>query len=559
MGKKEQRPLLALGTAYKSLRDSGFDFSTAVGEPVDNSIQAGADRIEIKFNFEKVGKKKIIKDVFFFDNGCGMDEEVLHGCLQLGFSSRYNDRQGIGRFGVGATLASISQCKRVTVYSSDGSKKWYFNHIDLDEIESGKQDGIVWPQEYSGNDPIDLKELKHGTVMHWSKCDRLSRDANGNPLSAKTQIESLKKWLGRTYRKYIMRGVNIIVDGESIFALDPLYIYPEYTKFPKDEKSTIKLETSIDWPVPNSPNDKSKIEITITLLPESLRPKRGSGGSEAAKERLITENEGISVLRNDREVAYGNFYPMTPSSQNIDRFWGCEISFQSVLDECWKVRNVKRGARPTLDLSDKINEKIDDVIKFCRKEIKSYWKEVDAKEKNEKGVHNKSEDLVAKAEQKSKPSVEAGKGLSEKEKEEKLKEVIDEGGFNDDEKETLKKKVSVEKNLPISITSKAMSGSEFMETDHMGDGKIILTFNRSHPFFSDIYSKLENLEESSDPDIAETALQIRSAVDLLLMAYGRAESMIEQSSEEIEEAFSELRSYWGIQLRKYLSALTKEK
>ncbi|MFN6513014.1 MAG: hypothetical protein RMY29_000760 [Nostoc sp. CreGUA01] len=41
------KPLLELATAYNSLRDSGFDFSTAVGEPIDNAIQAQATKIYI--------------------------------------------------------------------------------------------------------------------------------------------------------------------------------------------------------------------------------------------------------------------------------------------------------------------------------------------------------------------------------------------------------------------------------------------------------------------------------------------------------------------------------
>ena len=48
MERQEGLPLLELETAYKSLRESGFDFVTAIGELIDNSIQAEAKRIEIK-------------------------------------------------------------------------------------------------------------------------------------------------------------------------------------------------------------------------------------------------------------------------------------------------------------------------------------------------------------------------------------------------------------------------------------------------------------------------------------------------------------------------------
>jgi len=46
-----------------------------------------------------------------------MDDDVVKRALVLGFSSRYNSRQGMGRFGVGATLAGISQAKRLEIFS----------------------------------------------------------------------------------------------------------------------------------------------------------------------------------------------------------------------------------------------------------------------------------------------------------------------------------------------------------------------------------------------------------------------------------------------------------
>ena len=64
-----------------------------------------------------------------------MDEETLNGCPQLGFSTRLGDRKGLGRFGVGATYASISQCKR-TIFCSHpkGTGDFLATYIDLDKI-----------------------------------------------------------------------------------------------------------------------------------------------------------------------------------------------------------------------------------------------------------------------------------------------------------------------------------------------------------------------------------------------------------------------------------------
>ncbi|MDE0086070.1 MAG: ATP-binding protein [Candidatus Poribacteria bacterium] len=131
MEEQKGLPLLELKTAYQSLRESGFDFSTAIGELIDNSVQAEAKRIDI---IPKIDGS-VITQISVVDDGDGMDEETLNGCPQLGFSTRYNDREGLGRFGVGATYASISQCKRTTFCSrSKGTGNFLATYIDLDEI-----------------------------------------------------------------------------------------------------------------------------------------------------------------------------------------------------------------------------------------------------------------------------------------------------------------------------------------------------------------------------------------------------------------------------------------
>ena len=111
-------PLVQVDTALMSLRSSNFDTPAAVGEPVDNALQAGANNIRIRLieGERKVGKKQkttpVVEQIAFSDDGSGMDHEVVKRALVLGFSTRYNSRQGMGRFGVGATLAGISQAKR---------------------------------------------------------------------------------------------------------------------------------------------------------------------------------------------------------------------------------------------------------------------------------------------------------------------------------------------------------------------------------------------------------------------------------------------------------------
>ena len=372
MEKQEGLPLLELGTAYQSLRESDFDFPTAIGELIDNSVQAKAKRIDI---IPKIDGS-VITQISVVDDGDGMDEETLNGCPQLGFSTRYNDREGLGRFGVGATYASISQCKRTIFCSrSKGIGDFLATYIDLDEIANNTQTDIPKPSKaYLPNDLSEISFNNSSTIVIWEQCDRLRSDPNGNPIQANELLHGLEDWVSRAYRHIIWRGVEIYISANKVFAYDPLYLKNNQPEFLGDPCATVKLSESFDWSIPDASGNTSRISVKLTLLPEEWRQRQGDGGRPPARKRGIPENQGISILRHRREVAFGNFYPMVPRQEDIDRWWGCEINFEPELDECWEVKNVKRGARPTKELRDKLKDLLAPEIRELRKEIRNYWK-----------------------------------------------------------------------------------------------------------------------------------------------------------------------------------------
>ena len=91
--------ILSINHFIEATRDSGYKGTgSAVSELVDNAIQANACKIII--NVEKKDSTPDIS-ISVLDNGCGMDPFTLRHALQFGGSSRFNDRKGIGRYGMG--------------------------------------------------------------------------------------------------------------------------------------------------------------------------------------------------------------------------------------------------------------------------------------------------------------------------------------------------------------------------------------------------------------------------------------------------------------------------
>ena len=96
-----------------------------------------------------------------------MAEHHLHRALQMGFSTRYDDRTGMGRFGVGAKLAGISVARRLEIWSrKKDTDPWLYTYIDLDEIHTGAMRLIPVPTEKSL--PSDCADLigQRGTLVN---------------------------------------------------------------------------------------------------------------------------------------------------------------------------------------------------------------------------------------------------------------------------------------------------------------------------------------------------------------------------------------------------------
>src|SRR5206468_582783 len=116
-------PAVLSGQALRSLRDSGFSLPAALGEPVDNSLEADANAIKIRLQ-EATGHdgKRHIQQIVIGDDGRGMDRDTLHHYLQLGFSTRYMSKKTIGKYGVGAKLAALNFGRRMDVWSRTDAK-----------------------------------------------------------------------------------------------------------------------------------------------------------------------------------------------------------------------------------------------------------------------------------------------------------------------------------------------------------------------------------------------------------------------------------------------------
>lgn len=552
--------LVESGAALQSMRNSDFDVHSAYGEVIDNSIQAGATDIKVMISYDPATtakKREPIKKVAFGDNGSGMDKDILHRCLQLGYSSRYNDRSGIGRFGVGATLAAINQCKRVEIYSKEQKGKWSYTYIDLDQITSAPPKMTEIPKPVEKALPDEFKNLvgeNSGTLVIWSHYDR-------QPADASEILKEFKVWVGRTYRKFIWEGITFTVNGEKVHAIDPLYVTTEHTKFPADPKAHEFALIKFPWPiaeedqVPGGPTE-AEIQVRMSLLPKEFRPHAGIGGAGTARERYIDMNNGISILRNNREVFYGPI-PFWPGArfEEIDRWWGCEISFDPVLDKEFTVKNIKRGAVPVTELKRALKDRIEPTRNTCLERVREHWKEgkvelqtTDTSSPTETG-HGEAE-RVAK-------TTPTPKGLIDQKKDlETETEKYTEQWLKDEDERAKAAWKAKFQSQPFTIIDEQWRGPEFVEVSHIG-GASVLKYNMRHDFFQELETIRQELaaSETENPH----ARKLKVLIDLLLISYAKAETMFEpETPMKAEKLLEQLKMNWGNYLSNYLETYKAE-
>jgi hypothetical protein len=563
--------LVQPGQALESSRDSGFDLPAAVGEPVDNSIQAKATIVRIATTVVDAKTGAVVKlddlashkgakridELAVADDGDGIPEEILASVLSLGYGTRMNDRTGLGRFGMGLKLAALSQARRLDVWTKPAASEQVFHaYLDLNEVIEGQQTSIDarpvedFPTAHAPllTNPRKGTPFSSGTLVVWSKIDRLEEGGRFG-MAIRDRLQELTKYLGRTYRTFLDKGLYLELNNREITLHDPLFLLdnPRVVKQFGSIKAQVFADDEIEI-------DGEKVSVRVALLPEELRPREGEGGRTDRELQIPDNHHRVSILRQGREIFYDtlhhSFFPhdeVSGGRAQIDRFIGVEIAFPASLDEYFRVRNVKKGAEPDAKLREEIRQKIVKPFQAARAEIRAHWEKVHREQRKGEPQHQPAEEAVARAEEHT-PAGQAGRNLPPGQQQQIVDDLVADLDLdeNSEDKETREQSVrQAVETKPISIVDLDWPGKELVDITHL-NGKAVVKINRRHPFIREIYTPLKELA-GQDPDslvatdVVEFLRKVEVAFDVLFMAYAKAENMDADAALK----YADLRSYWG--------------
>ena len=551
--------LIDVSHMYESLRYNDYSVENGLGEIVDNAVEAGARAIRIDFEKKsvKLGKRQVeeIVSIAVADNGVGMGEDIISKCLKLGCSMREhkNGRMGIGKFGVGMTLGGISLARKIEVYSRDDeTRDFLYTYIDLDEIKAGKTIISTPIMKEIPDAYKDFYEGNTGTLVVLSNCDRM--DGTGRRIDPNEFNGLIANYLGRTYRKFIETGLKIYLDNRIVYLHDPLYMAGPTqfdSKETQDPKAQLYSEYAFDWDIPGRPGEKATIRIKLSLLPLEWRANIGDGGNNEAKKRKIDQNEGVSILRANREVLYDKIPYLIGqkrgqfSYQDNDRWWGCEISFPPELDECFQVRYIKRGAEPIGALKDRLKSELTGAITSLRKRIKEDRAIEKAKQNQAKNHFDNVADIMTDLDDVL-PMNQTRNNMTQEEESARIEKILDEtaGSTGETEAERAARKEAIN-NRMYSILTVSYPASVLFETEMLLGDKMVIKLNTNHAYYQKVIEPLcgDALKADSADESVDKA-KARDAIMLLLLSYVKARSAMKDTASN-RMLFDNLESQWG--------------
>ena len=362
------RSLFPGSFTIRALRDSRYhNTAYAIAELIDNSIEAEAEQIELlcmeQHQEVEVRSSRRVSAIAVLDNGEGMDGKTLFEALRFGGGTRHDSPRGIGKYGMGLPTSSMSQCKRVDVWTwQHGLDSVLHSSIDAEEIALGNHlapipdDASPIPDVWRKAGARHIYESPSGTLVVWSKLDKIQWK------TASAVIDNTSREVGRIHRHYIhadihrLRAFSFVearpterVNDIQFIANDPLYLMNRTsTPEPWGSQPMFTPWSNKFYSATTADGRETAIEVKYSIVkPEALTTDRITkypGGTDFG--RHARHNIGVSVVREDREIVLETaFLREGGSTQNPqNRWWGCEVNFRRDCDDLFGVDHNKQMA-----------------------------------------------------------------------------------------------------------------------------------------------------------------------------------------------------------------------
>lgn len=333
----------------ESMRSVGYSLESALADLVDNSLSAGATKVEIFYR--SAGDEPVIA---LLDNGRGMDAHEARVALKLAGTNKGQQRSAndLGRFGLGLKTASLSQARVLTVVTKRGQTvtalEW-----DLDFLAST---GTWSMKVLDASDQMviplvgDLMRLETGTLVLWRELDLLLGDTTNIATYLAERMSEASRHLELVFHRYITgegqaKPVLMSINGQSLKPVDPFL-----EKHPSTQRS----------PVEYLGGTTSRVAVQAFTLPHLS--KLSPDEKELARVgKRMRDSQGFYVYRNRRLIDWGSWFRLTPKDE-LAKLARVRVDIPNTLDDEWRLDIKKSRAVPPESIRRDLRRLIERIV-----------------------------------------------------------------------------------------------------------------------------------------------------------------------------------------------------
>lgn len=460
------------------LRDTGYEFNTAVADIVDNSIAANATLIVLRLAADFHGNIRLM----IADNGDGMDRQGLVDAMRYGSKARPNPAS-LGKYGLGLKTASTAFCKKLSVTSRpDGKTAPLMATWDLYHVAKVSKWSLLLSEQVD-QESLQLLESvspgNAGTVVLWEDVDRLIKDysspsGKSAQKALKAKEDALRQHLAMVYQRFLdpnderAHNVSIELNGLLVEAWDPFQ--RELSELVAQETIEVEMEEG----------KKASFVVRAFILP---RREEFPNDERAKQAHLTNDRQGIYIYRENRLIHDADWLGLFQKEPHITLL-RVEFSFDYRLDSAFHLDIKKSQIILNEDLADWLQKQF---LPAPRREANSRSREGQQKSISKQGAsaHDTSNNNIRNRE-----AVAGGP---------KVSAVDPESGTADIDNKHGKTK------LKLTIASAKRPGEVFVQpVDGINNGLLFrpaiieqhkaVQINMSHPYYHKVY--VPNLNRS---------------------------------------------------------------
>lgn len=351
----------------ESTRAIGYSFESALADIIDNSIAKNAKEINIYFDSNSP------QFIAILDDAIGMNKEELTRAMRYGSynSLDVRDEKDLGRFGLGLKMASLSQCRKLTVITKQNdvvlAAQW-----DIDYIIETQEWSLRFFDEndisnFKFKEQIEkLNSQNSGTIVIWENFDKLCNSSAEPESLFDEKIELARKHIALVFHRFLTSQaknikLSIKFNGLLVEGVDPFLLDHPGTQLL--EEHNLKMHNHI-------------IKVKPYILPHisklTNKDKKKLGDLEDLK-----QNQGFYVYRNNRLIIWGTWFRLIKQYE-LNKLARISIDIPNSLDSEWDIDIKKSKAslpdvlkKPLLNVIENAVGRSERVYKYRGRAVKS--------------------------------------------------------------------------------------------------------------------------------------------------------------------------------------------